>query len=34
MILSVVIMAGGAPNNDAIGFKYWNNPGGESRDQY
>ncbi|KAH8692061.1 putative arginine permease [Talaromyces proteolyticus] len=27
MILSVVIMAGGAPNNDAIGFKYWNNPG-------
>lgn len=29
IILSVVIMAGGAPNNDAIGFRYWNNPGGE-----
>ncbi|KAF3388095.1 putative proline-specific permease put4 [Talaromyces pinophilus] len=27
MILSVVIMAGGAPNHEAIGFKYWNKPG-------
>lgn len=30
LILSVVIMAGGAPNHEAIGFKYWSNPGGES----
>lgn len=27
LIVGVVIMAGGGPNHDAIGFRYWNNPG-------
>lgn len=28
LILSVVIMAGGAPNHDVVGFRFWRNPGG------
>ncbi|GME62271.1 amino acid permease [Neofusicoccum parvum] len=27
IFVSIVITAGGAPANDAIGFRYWNNPG-------
>ncbi|KAK4167191.1 amino acid permease/ SLC12A domain-containing protein [Cladorrhinum sp. PSN259] len=27
IIVGIVIMAGGAPTHDAIGFRYWNNPG-------
>ncbi|KAG0156045.1 hypothetical protein PDIDSM_3221 [Penicillium digitatum] len=27
VIVSIVITAGGGPNGDAIGFRYWNNPG-------
>ncbi|KAK4193201.1 amino acid permease/ SLC12A domain-containing protein [Podospora australis] len=27
LIVGIVIMAGGGPNHDAIGFRYWNNPG-------
>ena len=27
IILGVVLMAGGGPNHDAIGFRYWRNPG-------
>lgn len=27
VIVSIVITAGGGPNHDAIGFRYWNNPG-------
>ncbi|KAK0748451.1 amino acid permease/ SLC12A domain-containing protein [Apiosordaria backusii] len=27
IIMGIVIMAGGAPNNEAIGFGTWNNPG-------
>lgn len=27
IIVGVVIMAGGGPNHDAVGFRYWNNPG-------
>ncbi|KAH7050039.1 amino acid transporter [Macrophomina phaseolina] len=27
VFVSIVITAGGGPNNDAIGFRYWNNPG-------
>ncbi|KAL2161746.1 hypothetical protein VTH06DRAFT_8308 [Thermothelomyces fergusii] len=27
IILGIVIMAGGAPQGGAIGFRYWNNPG-------
>ncbi|KAF2717105.1 hypothetical protein K431DRAFT_277631 [Polychaeton citri CBS 116435] len=27
VIVAIVITAGGAPNGDAIGFRYWNNPG-------
>ncbi|EPS34709.1 hypothetical protein PDE_09673 [Penicillium oxalicum 114-2] len=27
VIVSIVITAGGAPNHEAIGFRYWNNPG-------
>lgn len=27
IILGVVLMAGGGPNHDPIGFRYWRNPG-------
>ncbi|KAB8068757.1 amino acid permease/ SLC12A domain-containing protein [Aspergillus leporis] len=27
VIVSIVITAGGGPNHEAIGFRYWNNPG-------
>ncbi|KKY18685.1 putative amino acid permease [Phaeomoniella chlamydospora] len=27
VIVSIVITSGGAPNHDAIGFRYWHNPG-------
>lgn len=27
VLVSIVITAGGAPNHDPIGFRYWNNPG-------
>ncbi|CZR62358.1 related to amino acid permease (Dip5) [Phialocephala subalpina] len=27
LILSVVLVSGGGPNHDAIGFRYWSNPG-------
>ncbi|OKL59914.1 hypothetical protein UA08_04912 [Talaromyces atroroseus] len=27
IIVSIVITAGGAPNHEAIGFRYWHNPG-------
>ncbi|KAL2021585.1 hypothetical protein VTK56DRAFT_6938 [Thermocarpiscus australiensis] len=27
IIMGIVIMAGGGPNHDAMGFRYWNNPG-------
>lgn len=27
MILSVVLAAGGGPSGDAVGFRYWHNPG-------
>lgn len=27
ILVSIVIMAGGAPNGEAIGFTYWNDPG-------
>lgn len=27
VVVSIVITAGGAPKGDAIGFRYWNNPG-------
>lgn len=27
VIVAIVITSGGGPNNDAIGFRYWNNPG-------
>lgn len=27
IILGIIIDAGGGPNGDAIGFRYWNNPG-------
>ncbi|KAK1829948.1 amino acid permease/ SLC12A domain-containing protein [Podospora conica] len=27
IILSVVLMLGGGPNRDRLGFRYWNNPG-------
>ncbi|OAA64968.1 proline permease PrnB [Cordyceps fumosorosea ARSEF 2679] len=27
MILSVVVAAGGGPNGDAVGFRYWHDPG-------
>ncbi|KAF7555466.1 hypothetical protein G7Z17_g2120 [Cylindrodendrum hubeiense] len=27
LILSVVLMAGGGPNHEALGFKYWHDPG-------
>ncbi|GAA5847186.1 hypothetical protein JCM9279_006129 [Rhodotorula babjevae] len=27
VVVSIVITAGGAPEGDAIGFRYWNNPG-------
>lgn len=27
LIVGIVIMAGGGPNHDAIGFRYWNSPG-------
>jgi len=27
IIVGIVIMAGGGPTHDAIGFRYWNNPG-------
>lgn len=27
IIVSIVITAGGGPNREAIGFRYWNNPG-------
>lgn len=27
VIVSIVITSGGGPNGDAIGFRYWNNPG-------
>ncbi|KAI5456478.1 amino acid permease/ SLC12A domain-containing protein [Mariannaea sp. PMI_226] len=27
VIVAIVITAGGAPNHDSIGFRYWNNPG-------
>jgi amino acid permease len=27
VVVSIVITAGGGPQGDAIGFRYWNNPG-------
>lgn len=27
LILSLVLMAGGGPNHEVLGFRYWNNPG-------
>ncbi|KAF7716441.1 Amino acid/polyamine transporter I family protein [Penicillium ucsense] len=27
VVVSIVITAGGGPNHEAIGFRYWNNPG-------
>lgn len=27
IILGIILDAGGGPNGDAIGFRYWNNPG-------
>lgn len=27
IILGIVLMAGGGPNHDPIGFRYWRNPG-------
>jgi yeast amino acid transporter len=27
IILGIILMAGGGPNHDAVGFRYWNNPG-------
>ena len=27
IILGVILMAGGGPNHDPIGFRYWRNPG-------
>lgn len=27
IILGIILMAGGGPNHDAIGFRYWRNPG-------
>ncbi|KAF2847087.1 amino acid permease-like protein [Plenodomus tracheiphilus IPT5] len=27
ILVSIVITSGGAPNNETIGFRYWNNPG-------
>jgi len=27
ILVSIVIMCGGAPNGDAVGFRYWNDPG-------
>jgi yeast amino acid transporter len=29
LILSVVIILGGGPSGDRLGFRYWNDPGGE-----
>jgi amino acid transporter len=27
VVLGIVLMAGGGPNHDVVGFRYWNNPG-------
>lgn len=27
IILGIILMAGGGPNHDPIGFRYWRNPG-------
>ncbi|PLW46490.1 hypothetical protein PCASD_06296 [Puccinia coronata f. sp. avenae] len=27
IILGIILDAGGGPNHDAIGFRYWRNPG-------
>jgi amino acid transporter len=30
LILAVVIILGGGPNHDRLGFRYWDNPGGKA----
>jgi amino acid transporter len=30
IILGIILMAGGGPNHDPIGFRYWRNPGEHS----
>lgn len=30
LILAVIIILGGGPNGDRLGFRFWNDPGGES----
>lgn len=27
IFLGIILMAGGGPNHDVIGFRYWSNPG-------
>lgn len=30
LLLSVVLILGGGPNHDRVGFRYWEDPGGMS----